>query len=106
MYDVMVKRMHEYKRQLMNILYIIYRYIQIKRTPQNERKEKFVPRVTMIGGKAAPGYIAAKNIIKLINNVAQKVNNDPDIGDLMKVIFLPNYCVSAAEIIIPATELS
>ena len=60
----------------------------------------------MIGGKAAPGYTTAKNIIKLINSVGQKVNNDKDIGDLFKVIFLPNYNVSAAEIIIPATELS
>jgi glycogen phosphorylase len=96
MYDVMVKRMHEYKRQLMNILYIIYRYQCIKETPANQRRERWIPRVVMIGGKAAPGYVNAKSIIKLINNVASKVNNDPDIGDLLKVIFLPNYCVSAA----------
>ena len=60
----------------------------------------------MIGGKAAPGYVTAKNIIKVINNVSQKINNDKDVGDLMKVIFLPNYNVSAAEIIVPGTELS
>ena len=106
LYDVMVKRMHEYKRQLLNILYIIYRYQQIKETPAHERKAKFVPRVVMVGGKAAPGYAAAKAVIKLINNVGQKVNNDPDIGDLLKVVFLPNYRVSAAEVIIPAAELS
>jgi len=66
----MVKRIHEYKRQTMNILYIIYRYLMIKETPPNERKNKFVPRVCMIGGKAAPAYHNAKAIIKLINNVA------------------------------------
>lgn len=102
----MVKRMHEYKRQLMNVLYIILRYLDIKATPANERKAKFVPRVCMIGGKAAPGYANAKAIIKLIGNVSQKINNDPDIGDLLKLVFLPNYCVSAATIIIPASELS
>lgn len=92
----MVKRIHEYKRQFMNILYVIYRYHCIKDTPAHERSSKFVPRVVMIGGKAAPGYANAKGIIKLINNVAAKVNNDKDIGDLLKVVFLPNYCVSAA----------
>lgn len=90
----------------MNILYVIYRYLQIKDTPQNQRRDKFVPRVVMIGGKAAPGYANAKAIIKLINSVAQKINNDHDIGDLLKVVFLPNYCVSAAQIIIPGAELS
>jgi len=80
----------------MNILYVIYRYILIKETPAHERQSRFVPRVVMIGGKAAPAYVAAKAIIKLINNVSQKVNNDPDVGDLLKVVFLPNYCVSAA----------
>lgn len=96
LYDVMVKRIHEYKRQFMNILYVIHRYFQIKETPAHDRSSKFVPRVVMIGGKAAPGYANAKAVIKLINNVANKVNNDPDIGDLLKVVFLPNYCVSAA----------
>ena len=106
LYDVQVKRIHEYKRQLMNILYVIHRYLTIKDTPQHERRSKFVPRVVMIGGKAAPGYYTAKVIIELINRVQNKVNNDAEIGDLLKVVFLPNYCVSSAQIIIPATELS
>lgn len=96
LYDVMVKRIHEYKRQFMNILYVIYRYLMIKECPANERANRFVPRVVMIGGKAAPGYANAKAIIKLINSVASKINNDRDVGDLLKVVFLPNYCVSAA----------
>lgn len=105
MYDIMVKRIHEYKRQLMNILYVILRYLQIKETPQHERNN-FVPRVVLIGGKAAPGYANAKAIIKLINNVSRTVNNDHDVGDLLKVVFLPNYNVSNAQVIIPAAEIS
>jgi starch phosphorylase len=106
MYDVQVKRIHEYKRQLMNIFSVIYRYLQIKNTPPNQRAAKFTPRVTMIGGKAAPGYYNAKAIIKLCNAVMDKVNNDKTIENYLKVIFLPNYNVSAAQVIIPATELS
>jgi len=106
LYDVMVKRIHEYKRQFMNILYIIHRYLQIKDTPAHERSHKFVPRVVMIGGKAAPGYANAKGIIKLANFVANKINNDHDVGDLLKVVYLPNYNVSSAQIIIPGSELS
>ena len=102
----MVKRMHEYKRQLMNVLSVILRYLMIKETPHHERKDKFPPRVVMIGGKAAPGYAQAKAIIKLINAVGNKINNDSDVGDLLKLVFLPNYCVSTAQIIIPASELS
>lgn len=90
----------------MNILYVIYRYKKILATPKNERAKKFVPRVIMIGGKAAPGYHNAKAFIKLINNVGHIVNNDPSVGDLLKVIFLPNYNVSAAQVIIPGSELS
>lgn len=96
MYDVMVKRIHEYKRQLMNIIYVIHRYHDILRTPEHQRDEKFVPRVIFIGGKAAPGYKDAKNFIKLINSVGQVVNNDRSIHDLLKVVFLKNYCVSNA----------
>lgn len=90
----------------MNILYVIHRYLTILDTPQHERKNKFVPRVVMIGGKAAPGYYNAKAIIKLITAVSFKVNNDTSVGDLLKVVFLPNYNVSSAQIIIPAAELS
>jgi starch phosphorylase len=106
MYDVQVKRIHEYKRQLMNILYVIHRYLAILDTPVHERAKKFTPRVVMIGGKAAPGYHVAKAQIKLINNVMNKINNDQTVGDLLKVIFLPNYNVSAAQVIIPAADLS
>ena len=78
MYDVQVKRIHEYKRQLLNILYVIYRYLTIKDTPKHERAAKFVPRVVMIGGKAAPGYYTAKIIIELISAVSKVVNNDAE----------------------------
>ena len=90
----------------MNILYVIHRYLCILDTPKEQRASKFVPRVVMIGGKAAPAYHNAKAIIKLITSVSDKVNNDESVGDLLKVVFLPNYCVSAAEVIVPASELS
>lgn len=106
LYDVQIKRIHEYKRQLLNIFYVIHRYQMILETPIKERAAKFVPRVIMIGGKAAPGYYNAKSIIKLITSVATRVNNDATVGDLLKVVFLPNYNVSAAQVIIPASELS
>ena len=105
LYDVLVKRIHEYKRQLMDALYMIHRYLTIKAMSPEERKQ-VVKRVIMVGGKAAPGYVNAKKIIKLINCIGDVVNNDPEIGDLMKVVFLPNYCVTAAQVIIPAADLS
>lgn len=105
LYDVQIKRIHEYKRQLMNILYIVHRYLTLKDMTPEERKQ-VVPRVVIYGGKAAPGYHNAKAIIKLINSVAEVVNNDEDVADVLKVIFYPNYCVSGAEVIIPASELS
>jgi len=101
-YDVQVKRIHEYKRQLMNALFIITMYNRLKEDPEMD----FTPRTVMIGGKAAPGYYAAKQIIKLIVGISEVVNNDPDIGDRLKVIFLENYRVSLAEKIIPAADLS
>jgi len=105
LFDVQVKRFHEYKRQLLNILGVCYRYRQLKGLSDEERAD-VVSKVMLFGGKAAPGYHMAKRIIKLINNVAQVVNSDPEIGDLLKVVFLPNYCVSLAEIIIPASDIS
>ena len=105
MFDIQVKRIHEYKRQFMNILYVIYRYLTIKEMSPEERKG-FVPRTVMFAGKAAPAYITAKHIIKLINEVSNVINNDGETKSLLKVVFLPNYNVSNAEIIIPASELS
>ena len=104
-YDIMVKRIHEYKRQLMFALYMIYRYLKLKKMSSEDRIN-VQKRVFMVGGKAAPGYVTAKKVIKLITSIGDVVNNDPEIGSLMKVVFLPNYCVSAAQIIIPAADLS
>jgi len=105
LFDVQVKRIHEYKRQLLNILYVIHRYETIKKLTK-EQRQTVVPRTIFFGGKAAPGYFMAKLIIQLINHVAEVVNNDTEIGDLLKIVFIPNYCVSLAEVIIPASELS
>ncbi len=102
MFDVQVKRIHEYKRQLLNILHVIHLYDRIKRGDD----DLWTPRCVLIGGKAAPGYFMAKCIIKLINNVADVINRDPAIGDKLKVAFLPNYGVSKMEIIAPGTDLS
>ncbi|OJJ49906.1 hypothetical protein ASPZODRAFT_139252 [Penicilliopsis zonata CBS 506.65] len=105
LFDVQVKRIHEYKRQQLNIFGVIHRYLRIKSLSPEERK-KLVPRVSIFGGKAAPGYWMAKMIIHLINNVAAVVNKDPDVGDLLKVIFIEDYNVSKAEIICPASDIS
>ena len=102
LFAVQVKRIHEYKRQLLNILHVIHLYDRIKRGDIAD----WTPRSVLIGGKAAPGYVLAKLIIKLINNVATLVNNDPQVGDLLRVAFVPNYRVSAMEIICPGADLS
>ena len=102
MFDVQVKRIHEYKRQLLNLLHIITRYNRLRDDPaMNSLK-----RTVIIGGKAAPGYSIAKLIIRLTNDVAEIVNNDPSIGDRLKVVFIPNYDVTTSEDVIPGSDLS
>ncbi|XP_028796582.1 alpha-1,4 glucan phosphorylase L isozyme, chloroplastic/amyloplastic isoform X2 [Neltuma alba] len=106
MFDIQVKRIHEYKRQLLNILGIVYRYKMMKEMSAKERNAKFVPRVCIFGGKAFATYVQAKRIVKFITDVGATINHDPEIGDLLKVVFVPDYNVSVAEILIPASELS
>ncbi|ACZ33282.1 glycogen/starch/alpha-glucan phosphorylase [Chlamydia pneumoniae LPCoLN] len=102
LFDCHIKRIHEYKRQLMNILRVIYVYNDLKENPNQD----VVPTTVIFSGKAAPGYVMAKLIIKLINSVADVVNQDSRVNDKLKVLFLPNYRVSMAEHIIPGTDLS
>jgi len=104
MFDTQIKRIHEYKRQLLNIMAVAYRYKKIKAMSASERKE-VVPKVVMIGGKAFATYVQAKRIVQLIVAVAKKINNDSEIGDLLKVVFIPNYNVSVAEVLIPGTDV-
>ncbi|MDP1634631.1 MAG: glycogen/starch/alpha-glucan phosphorylase, partial [Gallionellaceae bacterium] len=101
-FDVQVKRIHEYKRQLLNVLHVIHLYDCIKRGDTAD----WTPRCVLIGGKAAPGYMMAKRIIKLVNSVAEVINSDPDAKGLLRLAFLPNYRVTAMEVICPGTDLS
>ena len=102
LFDVQVKRIHEYKRQLLNVLHAIHLYDTIRRG----NGDHLVPRAIVIGGKAAPGYVMAKNVIKCINNVARVINSDPLMNDRLRLLFYPDYNVSAMEIICPAADLS
>ncbi len=102
LFDIQVKRIHEYKRQLLNVLHVIHLYNRIR----SGETADWVNRCVLIGGKAAPGYQRAKEIIKLVNNVAGVVNNDPAVGDRLKLVFLPNYGVTKMMYICPAADLS
>lgn len=102
MFDIQIKRIHEYKRQVLNALYAITLYNRIKANPHLD----MVPRTVIFGGKAAPGYFMAKMAVKLINAVAEVVNNDPDVGGRLKVVFLANYGVSLGQFSYPAADLS
>lgn len=103
-FDIQVKRLHEYKRQLMNALHIMYLYNELKSNP--EMRKQFYPQNFIFGAKAAPTYWFAKKVIKLINTIAEKVNNDPETNDLLKVVFVEDYNVTYAETIMPAADLS
>ena len=102
LFDVQVKRIHEYKRQILNVLHVIHLYDRIKRGDT----QNWVSRCVLIGGKAAPGYVMAKKTIKLINNVANVINNDTAVDDKLRLVFMPNYRVSAMEKICPGADLS
>jgi starch phosphorylase len=102
MFDIMVKRIHEYKRQHLNVLHIITLYNRLKKNPSMT----MTPRTFLFGGKAAPGYFMAKLIIKLINSVAEVVNNDPDVAGRLRVVFLPDYNVTFGQRVYPAADLS
>ncbi|KAL8516329.1 hypothetical protein ACS0TY_014841 [Phlomoides rotata] len=105
LFDIQIKRIHEYKRQLLNILYAVYRYKKLKEMSPEDRKNT-TARTIMIGGKAFATYTNAKRIVKLVNDVGAVVNSDPEVNSFLKVVFVPNYNVSVAEVLIPGSELS
>ncbi|MCH8855337.1 MAG: glycogen/starch/alpha-glucan phosphorylase, partial [Proteobacteria bacterium] len=102
LFDIQIKRIHEYKRQLLNLLHVISRYQAIRDNPD----ASWVPRTVIIAGKAASAYQMAKSIVRLAHDVARVINSDPRVGDKLKLVFLPNYSVTLAESIIPAADLS
>ncbi|OGA94727.1 MAG: glycogen phosphorylase, partial [Burkholderiales bacterium RIFCSPHIGHO2_12_FULL_61_11] len=102
LFDVQVKRIHEYKRQLLNVLHVVTRYLAILAHPQAD----WLPRTVIFAGKAASSYQTAKTIIRLIHDVGRVINNDPRVGDKLKLVFIPNYGVSVAEVIMPGADLS
>jgi glycogen phosphorylase len=102
LFDVHIKRIHEYKRQLLNLLHVVARYQAIVADPRAD----WVPRTVIFAGKAASAYVTAKQIVNLIHDVARVINSDPRVGDKLKLVFLPNYSVSLAEVILPAADLS
>ena len=106
LFDVQVKRIHEYKRQLLNLLHVVARYQALIADPLALSANGWVPRTVVFAGKAASAYHAAKSIVNLVHDVARVVNSDPRVGDRLKVVFLPNYSVSLAEVVIPAADLS
>jgi len=105
LFDMQFKRIHEYKRQLLNCFYIIHRYLMIKNASPSQRAQ-FQKRVCLIGGKAAPAYVNAKTIIKLVGNISKVINGDPDVSPYLKVGFVPNYSVTVAQYICPASDIS
>merc|ERR1719189_2325374 len=105
LFDMQFKRIHEYKRQLLNCFYIIHRYLMIKSASPSQRGQ-FQKRVCLIGGKAAPAYVNAKTIIKLVGNISKVINGDPDVSPYLKVGFVPNYSVTVAQYICPASDIS
>jgi glycogen phosphorylase len=106
LFDVHIKRIHEYKRQLLNVLHVVARYQAIVAHPKGLNGQPWVPRTVVFAGKAASAYQTAKAIVQLIHDVALVVNSDPHVGDKLKLVFLPNYSVSLAEVILPAADLS